>query len=599
MVGTFNILRVKKIYRAAALLTVALTINSCGQNDQLGSSLRETLFNTRPFPGSFDVASRASLMHLNVHSDELQALNNQIKQITQDERLSVIALNGDSLQLVQASGSRLYGFQFRGAEFCDKEMRASGSGDDVVALGNIPELGGLEIDDREFDAQEGVLLAEQELSARNLAFSGVQLQTQRDCWIKNGNNLSLAKDLTVTADELPYRTIVANGKILRMEPKYFDVAGSARVYDSNPLTGSLKDFSLTDLIGDGTLENDHFTTSTTGTKADNSSHKFVYSTSDGRFDETSMFVHVNEQLDWFKSIGYKWTSSDKLNLYVHAVVSGTVNNALYTPAIGDAPPKIQVGDGDGIRLRNLPKDSDVVAHEFGHHVVYDTLKSTRGESLIIHEGLADYFAFARVNDACLGESICPAGSPIGCEVEEQCLRSGKNDYVLNVNTKSEAHFKSQFVSGMLWDLRGDEVPADKLDKIVFNGIGLLLSESGYHDLVLSFLLADRKLNKGKYCKAIYKVAVARGLKDYIADFSCGDSDLPMLTGVENASGETVSSEPTTSTSTGGGGALTGCTIGGGHAARAEPMDIAMSLITLLLGMFAPTMVTRLRKYRHY
>src|SRR5690606_2594621 len=150
-----------------------------------------------------------------------------------------------------------------------------------------------------------------------------------------------------------------------------------------------------------------------------------------------------------------------------------------------------VGDGDGEKLQNLPKDSDVVSHELGHHVIFQSLTSTKGESLVMHEGLADYFAFARTDDPCLGESICPAGSPVGCELESQCLRTADNTYVLNVDTKSEEHFKSQFISGMLWDLRDNAVPAQDLDEMVIQATGMLLSNSGYHDLILTLMLADK------------------------------------------------------------------------------------------------------------
>src|SRR5690606_34583582 len=110
----------------------------------------------------------------------------------------------------------------------------------------------------------------------------------------------------------------------------------------------------------------------------------------------------------------------------------------------------------------LSTNSDVVAHEFGHHVEFESLQETRGESLVMNEGLTDYFAMARSGDSCLGESICPYNSSINCEVNQKapkqsCLRSATAvKYVLNENTKTDAHFKSQFISGMLWDLRTGE-----------------------------------------------------------------------------------------------------------------------------------------------
>lgn len=77
-------------------------------------------------------------------------------------------------------------------------------------------------------------------------------------------------------------------------------------------------------------------------------------------------------------------------------------------------------------LTNLPVDADVIGHEFGHHIIYQTITSVSGESLILHEGLADYFTFAHTKDDSLGESICPAGS-LACWTKGQCLRTANND----------------------------------------------------------------------------------------------------------------------------------------------------------------------------
>jgi hypothetical protein len=321
----------------------------------------------------------------------------------------------------------------------------------------------------------------------------------------------------------------------------FHAEGTATVYERNPRDGELKTFKLSKLADTGTLENSFFTVSTTGKKVKESDYIFNYDPDDeaDKFDQTSLFVHANLQYDWFRGLGHKWKGSNKITIVAHAIINGSVNNALYTPGTSITPPKIQVGDGDGIRLQNLPRDDNVVAHELGHHIVYDTLKEVKGESLVMHEALADFFTFARTGDPCLGESICPAGSDVRCEIDGECLRSGDNDYVLGKNTKSEAHFKSQFISGMLWDLRGKEIPASKLNKIVFHGVSYLLESSGYHDLVLSLLLADEDLYAGEYCKDIYAKAKSRGLGDFIADFNCS-GDLPELNAVNNSSGSTNS-----------------------------------------------------------
>ena len=146
-------------------------------------------------------------------------------------------------------------------------------------------------------------------------------------------------------------------------------------------------------------------------------------------------------------------------------------------------------------LDNLPKDTDVISHEYGHHVIYKSLKSTRGESLILHEGLADFFVFARTGDGCLGESICPSGSQI-CEVD-QCLRTADNSLVYGegLYPHKPAHQKGQLISGYLWDLaQSNDVPLEDLERMVLRAIDLLVSDSGIEHFMLALYNADQELH---------------------------------------------------------------------------------------------------------
>jgi hypothetical protein len=567
-----------RLFSFSLTIAAGIIATGCGSSDPKLSELSARLFG-RPLPGAQEIAQHAKALRIDAHLGIDTALGVYVRQVYSDERFSLA--RSSSLLSKPESRNHLYEIRYLDRPYCESELRMTGD----ILLAHLPTEGD-KISDKEVDSEQALNQVHMELSSRSLAEQKPEIISQRSCWISSGGTTHNAHDMVVSSEGLEYRAIVSADKVLRLEALFFDVTGSARVYDTNPVTGSLATFSLPDLTGDGSLENDYFTTTSADTKAKSNSHNFVYDPSDGRFDETSMFVHVNEQLVWFQEHGYKWSSKDKLNLYVHAVISGSINNALYTPAFGTTPAKIQVGDGDGIRLKNLPKDSDVVAHEFGHHVVYDNIKAVRGESLVLHEGLADYFAFARTGDPCLGESICPAGSPLRCEIESQCLRTADNDYVLDSNTKPEPHFKSQFISGMLWDLRSDSVPAAKLDRIVLDGVGMILSESGYHDFVLGMLLADDKLNNGKYCSAIYDAAIARGLKNFISDFGC-DSSLPKLASFDNAGGTTTTGVTTTTKKSGGeSDPFGGCgTIGRGQDATIA--QYLLSILLLALGMFAP------------
>ena len=81
-------------------------------------------------------------------------------------------------------------------------------------------------------------------------------------------------------------------------------------------------------------------------------------------------------------------------LDIHARPGGSKNNALYVPKETETDAaKIMIGNGDGNILKNLPQDREVISHELGHHIIYHHITQTSGESLILHEGLADFFTF--------------------------------------------------------------------------------------------------------------------------------------------------------------------------------------------------------------
>lgn len=569
-----------------AVISICVFLHGCGMGDLSSvEAIRERLFTIGDTQD--ELSKRASIFRLNSNLGLDDQVGSLLHRQFGDERWKAMS----TTNLIRTSALKInaqnFSLTYDNVPICNAQIKVHQfpNTGHSFAFSHLPSPEASLRSDRQIDSADLPNLLRSTMVAQEISDSDFEMLDEKDCYFadKNGD-LIRSKEVLFSADDLSYKAIVSADRVISMMPNFFDVTGKAKVYTSNPADGRFTNFTLEGLVSDGSLENDYFTTSTTGTKAEEDDHIFNYSPSDGRFDETSLFVHANEQLSFFKDLGYKWSGDDKINIFVHAVVNGSVNNALYTPASGVNPPKIQVGDGDGVRLKNLPKDADVVRHELGHHIVYDTLKSTRGESLVMHEGLADFFAFAFSGDACLGESICPEDSPLKCEVEKECLRSADNDYVLNKNTKPEAHFKSQFVSGMLWDLR-DEIDESKLTQIVFDGVSLLLDESGYHDLVLGLLIAEDESDNGKYCQKIYDAATARGLESYIADFGCGD-DLPALSALDNAGGETEGVTAVSKRSGGNQGGLFNCGMVGSEHHQMP------SLALLLTGLMAPLLLRR-------
>ena len=231
----------------------------------------------------------------------------------------------------------------------------------------------------------------------------------------------------------------------------------------------------------------------------------------------TIFYNANIHSDWVKGLpASEGWPGPQIRLTIDEQNDGINNTAVYYPN-GDGVPQIQLGDGDGRALKNLWKDPEVVSHELGHHIVYRKLTFTRGESLVLHEGLSDYFVFARTNNPCLAETICPANSSV-CE-SNQCLRTADNTFLKDgPNLPSEPHKVSQLISGMLWDV-GKIIGQQPTASIVYQAINYLKEDSGYTDFLIALMSADKDLNQGENACLIKDTAISRGF-DNINTIDC-------------------------------------------------------------------------------
>lgn len=365
------------------------------------------------------------------------------------------------------------------------------------------------------------------------------VKTNERCFLVQDGHLIPVWNMSLDIGGLLYRGWADAYTVYHAEPQFFSATGTANVYVENSKTGSLTDVTLSGLVDSSTyLINDTIESYPIGqTKASNSSRKYNYATSSAQFSEVSAFTHASRHMEFFKSLGYTFSGSDKIYVVTHATPNGTENNALYQPKESSQydRPTIMIGDGDGVILQNLPMDGDVASHELGHHIVFEYLKSISGASLTMHEALADFFTFSRTGDACLGESICPTDSK-ACWTPKTCLRSGETTLKItdttNPNTGAElkdGHIRGQVVSGMLWDMRkAGSISGDDLTKLVFKAISYLRATSGFRDLLLALFSADLDLYDKKYAQVIYDAAVARGFSAYISDVNVSSGSYPSL-----------------------------------------------------------------------
>jgi hypothetical protein len=350
------------------------------------------------------------------------------------------------------------------------------------------------------------------------------------CFVVRDGAAAPAWDARAWIDGAPYR-ILGNGDVVHdVEREGFHASGSARVYDTGPKDGQLVDVAFTDLAeGTERLQTNRFSivNDDDSDAAVSATRAYAFDPNDSRFVETSLFAHAEQMAAFYLENGGLINHCLPIVLHAHAMVKDqrgvlTPNNAQYVPAIynENGLPRIDVGDGDGKDLDNLGKDFDVVAHELGHHVIYRKLTSQKDESAVIHEGLADALVFARTGNACLGESICPPGG--GCWLDGECLRTADNELKLtDEDLPPYPHLRSQFLSGMLWDL-GKSIGHDVVAKTILGSIDYLQAKSGYTDLIKGLMAADKQLHAGANACAIYDAALARGLADAIAGLQCDD-----------------------------------------------------------------------------
>ncbi len=325
----------------------------------------------------------------------------------------------------------------------------------------------------------------------------------------------------------PYQVLANHNDVFKMEPQFFTVDGKATSYGHNKTTPATTERALIGLVGDGTLTTEWLKTVVPDgfPKAKEPSHVFSYAPTDRKIEEVTAFANAQDHLRWFQNLGFQWYGPKPLEVRIHIKPQNKANNALFEPGdeTANTPPTITIDDGDGVELQNLVTDGDVVSHEMGHHIIFRTLKSVSDQSLVLHEGLSDYFVFARTGDPCLGETICPADSG-QCMQPGKCLRSAANRLVFNdanwqafsgTRTKQLGHLHGQLISGMMWDMRSsNQISNDDLARLTLKAVSLFAETSSFCQFIRALYAADKDMFAGKYFELIKFVGGERGLGEF-------------------------------------------------------------------------------------
>ncbi len=333
---------------------------------------------------------------------------------------------------------------------------------------------------------------------------------------------------------------IATGEWLEEETVGFN---AARVFEKGPLDRDLIQVELEGLDGSGFLDGENFSVfapSETDPRVYSQDLEFRFSPDDPNeamdFNSVQSYYGATRALRWFKD-KFDYDPEHYL-VTVRVFPKGGLhgNNSAYLPP-GFGGPIVELGFGDGVTYANLARDTDVIDHEFSHHVIFKYLKSSEGQTGALHEGLADYFAYAINEDPYLGESVKPGYGYLRTAMisEENRFDDPKNS--------DEPHAMGQLWSAFLWEVRSKIGP--DMDQVAFSSLAYLAPRSGFKDALLGLLNADRDhyplLSSDSEYKVfgihkceILKVAVARGLAQYLEQVE-GNSCEMELTKLANES----------------------------------------------------------------
>lgn len=316
------------------------------------------------------------------------------------------------------------------------------------------------------------------------------------------------------------------GEVISQTPTTFHLDGTARAYRENSVVSAsegIVNVTLPNLINGTRLESSEFfeVRNCHLRPASNQCELFASSTNGDfsdidfdsqSYDEVVAYYTIGKAMAWNKkmlgsaSLLHKtaasgWgenrhnlglSSNYKLRVFVRSkmLVDGnyTLANGQYDADGFDASnqPAIYIGTGwedkgepseIASSFQYLGRDSDVVLHEFGHHMMFRSVQANGKESVALHEGFSDYFAYAITGNNKLAESVKSFGP----------LRAGDKAGVLSDYKKLVAHQVGEYWSSILWKLRATlgvgKDGAYRMDRIAWDSVDFLKQKTTYYEAI--------------------------------------------------------------------------------------------------------------------
>ncbi len=312
-------------------------------------------------------------------------------------------------------------------------------------------------------------------------------------------------------------------EILWREPLLFDV--TATVHTENVLNAKLQTVTLDEIHDGEFLDYPWFsvfgrTTMDPRAKVENGAFNYSPVHDPFLFDQVQTSFNAQKTLQWFQRLT-GWEHKGKpIEIFTN---TDDLNNAFYLPAQGTLAAEVHLGRGDLISMRFLSRDADVVSHELAHHFIYQYITTSRGESGVIHEGTADYLAYAIQGDPRLGDTVVPNAPYL------RTALIGEDKRFDDPEQNRAPHHLGQYWSALLWDLR-EKLGAEG-DELLLHSLTFMPDRAQLTDAMLGLLHADSSLfpsaadaTRGENYCLILERAIARGFTKAIRNVdgsACG------------------------------------------------------------------------------
>lgn len=440
---------------------------------------------------------------------------------------------------------------------CNSHLKATDLGEEVLVLGNVVDTSDFDLDDLQvveldYDRLNSRLSAY--LYAHSLSLLAEPTKLEICITFKDGEAF-LSEVFELQTDRGVYSGTYFHDS-LTVTPKFFHTTytttASLKVYPKRITDeNDIEYVDVTNLMGDFTLsKKSHYMESSPVSQI----NEFYFEPSSDDFAKASMFYWFDKHYKFMQSLGFKEYAQRPIVIDYPKTDSSNINNAAYSPSQSWSP-RITVGKGDGQKLKNLGLDEDVISHELNHHIIWEHIAVTVGESLMLHEGLADYFVFERTGDSCLGEAICPLNTK-SCYLSKSteggpsCLRYTDIDFKYKdskYNAIKSEHLRGQLIASMLENI-SENMPEGEGEKLTYNALVLVPYNCDIKTFILALFHSDLNNYQGAYREVIRDNANNAGFYEYTKNISVDlNQGLPEIKKIRLSDVTTVVKKTTTTT----------------------------------------------------